>query len=66
MKRYEAALRKLDKFNRYITFADLSDSLFEEFRKFLEQKEGSAASAIRGYFNACIKVVEWARNLDIF
>jgi site-specific recombinase XerD len=62
MKRYDAALKKLDKFNRDITFADLSESLFEEFKKFLEQKEGLAPSTIKGYFNACIKVVEWARK----
>lgn len=62
MKRYDAALKKLDKFNPNITFADLSQNLFEEFKKFLEQKEQLAPSTIKGYFNACIKVVEWARK----
>lgn len=62
MKRYDAALKKLDKFNPAITFADLSQQLFEDFKKFLEQKEALAPSTIKGYFNACIKVVEWARK----
>jgi site-specific recombinase XerD len=61
MKRYDAALKKLDKFNPDITFNDLSESLFEDFKKFLE-KENLAASTIKGYFNACVKVVEWARK----
>ncbi len=62
MKRYEAALKKLNKFNPAVTFADLSQSLFEGFKKFLEQTEELASSTIKGYFNACIKVVEWARK----
>lgn len=62
MKRYDAALKKLNKFNPSITFADLSQQLFEDFKKFLEQKEELVPSTIKGYFNACIKVVEWARK----
>ena len=61
MKRYKACLGHLNTFNPAISFHELSDQLFQSFKKHLET-EGLAGSTINGYFNAIKKVVHWARK----
>ena len=62
MRRYHAALFNLNKFNPDIKFADLSEELFQQFHKWCILKTGLAGSTVNGYFNACKKVVSWARK----
>lgn len=62
MKRYHAALINLNKFNPSITFDDLSEDLFQRFKKYCIQDQELAGSTVNGYFNACKKVIYWARK----
>ena len=64
LKRYKACLKHLDKFNSTITFNDLSETLFLEFKKYCETNANLVGSTINGYFNALKKVVYWARKHD--
>ncbi|HTQ65418.1 MAG TPA: phage integrase SAM-like domain-containing protein, partial [Puia sp.] len=61
LKRYRACLKHLNAFNAAITFNNLSDELFQRFKKYCERKE-LVGSTINGYFNALKKVVYWARK----
>jgi hypothetical protein len=60
--RYQVALGHLERWRPDIAFQDLSEELFQEFKKYLEQKKELANSTINGYFNALKKVVEWVRK----
>jgi hypothetical protein len=62
MKRYHATLLHLEKFKPIITFNDLSEELFQEFKKYCVKEAELAMSTINGYFNACKKVIYWARK----
>jgi hypothetical protein len=62
MKRYHATLFNLNKFNPAITFNDLSEDLFLKFKKHCLEKANLVGSTTNGYFNACKKVVNWARK----
>jgi len=62
MKRYRACLNHLNKFNPAITFNDLSDDLFQRFKKYCETTANLVGSTINGYFNALKKVVYWSRK----
>jgi site-specific recombinase XerD len=60
--RYKVTLKHLTLWRPDMTFNDLSEELFREFKKYLEQQKDLAGSTINGYFNACKKVVDWARK----
>jgi site-specific recombinase XerD len=62
LKRYSACLKHLNSFNDAITFNDLSDELFQDFKKYCETKANLVASTTNGYFNALKKVIHWARK----
>jgi integrase len=62
MKRYKACLGHLNRFNGAIAFHELSDELFQRFKKYLEKDGELAGSTINGYFNAIKKVAHWARK----
>jgi integrase len=62
MKRYHSALFNLNKYNPDIKFADLSEELFQGFHKWCLTKAELASSTVNAYFNACKKVVTWARK----
>jgi site-specific recombinase XerD len=62
MKRYHAALGNLNRFNSAVTFNDLSEDLFQKFKKYCIQDQELAGSTVNGYFNACKKVINWARK----
>src|ERR1700733_6873767 len=62
MRRYKACLKHLNKFNPAITFNDLSDELFQGFKKYLETEGKLVGSTVNGYFNALKKVIHWARK----
>ncbi|WP_341835011.1 phage integrase SAM-like domain-containing protein [Chitinophaga pollutisoli] len=61
LKRYEAALLVLQKFNSNLDFHELTTELFMRLKKFAREKLSLSASTIRGYFNVYKKVVYWAR-----
>jgi len=62
LKRYAACLQHLNRFNKAITFNDLSSELFLDFKKYLEDTATLVGSTINGYFNAIKKVVYWSRK----
>ena len=61
LKRYRACLKHLNAFNAAITFNNLSDELFQRFKKYCESRE-LVGSTINGYFNALKKVIHWSRK----
>jgi site-specific recombinase XerD len=62
MDRYKVTLGHLTRWKPGITFNDLSEELFQEFKKYLEKQKDLAGSTVNGYFNSCKKVVNWARK----
>jgi hypothetical protein len=60
--RYRSALQWLNRFNSDITFHDLSDTLFLEFKKYCQLHAELEPSTLNGYFNAIKKVVYWSRK----
>jgi hypothetical protein len=64
LKRYQACLKHLNRFNSNITYNDLSSELFLRFKKYCETDASLLASTINGYFNAIKKVVYWARKVN--
>jgi integrase len=62
INRYHSALMNLNKFDPAIRFNDLSEDLFQKFKKHCLEKQKLAGSTTNGYFNACKKVVSWARK----
>jgi site-specific recombinase XerD len=62
MRRYKACLGHLNRFNPAIAFHDLSDELFQQFKKYLEKEGKLVGSTVNGYFNAIKKVAHWARK----
>jgi site-specific recombinase XerD len=62
MERYKVTLGHLTRWNPSITFNDLSEELFQEFKKYLEKQKDLAGSTVNGYFNAIKRVVAWSRK----
>lgn len=60
--RYRSALQWLNRFNAEITFHDLSDTLFADFKKYCQLHAELEPSTLNGYFNAIKKVVYWSRK----
>jgi len=62
LDRYRVVLGHLKKWRPGITFNDLSEELFQDFKNYLEKKKDLVGSTINGYFNALKRVVTWARK----
>ncbi|UYQ93806.1 site-specific integrase [Chitinophaga horti] len=62
LQRYQAALGALNKFDPAIAFYDLTAELFGRLKTYLRNSLHLKPSTIRGYFNAYVKVVRWARQ----
>lgn len=62
IKRYRASYNHLKDFAPKMTFNELSDVIFQEFKKYLEQEKKLLGSTINGYFNAIKTATFWARK----
>jgi site-specific recombinase XerD len=62
LDRYKVTLGHLKRWRPGITFVDLSEELFQEFKIYLSQQKELVGSTINGYFNSIKKVISWARK----